>query len=213
MRGWCAALVAASFLAAALGGFTGPFRAGKGADERRPAAPAARRTVDYDAPNERWREGPVRYLLGKDEDDAFRALKTDEARSEFIRTFWASRDPIASTPENEYRALFYARVAEASRIFTDSTKPGWKTDRGKIYILLGPPDDFEQKQFRDEFVPDAITWTYRNRGAAGIDSMPIVRFVKDQTGEYRLSNKLVLSGFENPFAITFQMQAGADEGP
>ncbi|HEV8700308.1 MAG TPA: GWxTD domain-containing protein [Candidatus Polarisedimenticolia bacterium] len=207
MRGWCAALVAAAFLVAGSGDVAGPLQAGTGADERRPAAPAARKTVDYDAPNERWREGPVRYLLGKDEDDAFRALKTDEARSEFIRTFWASRDPIASTPENEYRALFYSRVAEASRIFTDSTKPGWKTDRGKIYILLGPPDDFEQKQFRDEFVPDAITWTYRNRGAAGIDSMPIVRFVKDQTGEYRLSNNLVLSGFENPFSIAFQMQA------
>src|SRR5688572_110190 len=108
MRGWRAALVVAAFLAAPGGGMAGPPRAGRGADERRPAAPAARKIVDYDEPSERWREGPVRYLLGKEEDDAFRALKTDEARSEFIRTFWASRDPITTTPENEYRALFYA---------------------------------------------------------------------------------------------------------
>ena len=207
MRGWRAALVAAALLVAAGGGLAGPLRGATGAQEHRPATPSARKPPDYDEPGERWREGPVRYLISKDEDDSFRALKSDEARAEFIRTFWASRDPIATTPENEYRTLFYARVAEANRSFADSTKPGWKTDRGKIYILLGPPDDFEQQQYRDEFVPDAITWTYRNRRASGVDSMPIVRFVKDTTGEYRLSNNLILSGFETPFAIAFQTQA------
>ncbi|MBI1951283.1 MAG: GWxTD domain-containing protein, partial [Acidobacteria bacterium] len=207
MRGSLPALVAAGLLTAAGGGPPGPLQAGTGVENRRPAGQTARRGADYDAPTGRWREGPVRYLLGKDEDDSFRSLKTDEERSEFIRTFWASRDPVASTIENEYRALFYSRVAEADRIFTDSTKPGWKTDRGKIYILLGPPDDFEQKPFRDEFVPDAITWTYRNRGRASIDSLPIIRFVKDATGEYHLSSQVLLSGFETPFAIAFQMQA------
>lgn len=207
MRGLSPALVAAALLTASGGGPAGPLQAGTGAEDRRPAGQTARKSTDYDAPTERWREGPVRYLLSKDEDDAFRSLETDAGRSEFIRTFWASRDPIASTPENEYRALFYARVAEANRTFTDSTKPGWKTDRGKIYILIGPPDDLEQKPFRDEFVPDAIAWTYRNRGGAGIDSLPIIRFVKDATGEYRLSNNVLLSGFETPFAIAFQTQA------
>ena len=206
MRGWRAALLAAALLAAG-GGLDATHRAATGAEERRSGAPQIRKPADYDEPGERWREGPVRYLLGKAEDDAYRALTTDEARAGFIRTFWASRDPVASTPENEYRTLFYSRVAEANRVFADSTKPGWKTDRGKIYILLGPPDDFEQQQFRDEFIPDAITWTYRNRRDASIDAMPIIRFVKDPTGEYRLSNNLVLSGFENPVAIAFQTQA------
>ena len=58
------------------------------------AAHAARGSTDYDAPAERWREGPVRYLLTKDEDDAFRALATDEDRAAFIERFWASRDPV-----------------------------------------------------------------------------------------------------------------------
>ncbi len=207
MRGSLPALVAAALLAAAGGGFPGPLQAGTGAENRRPAGQAARRGADHDEPTERWREGPVRYLLSKDEDHTFRSLKTEQERTEFIRTFWASRDPVASTIENEYRELFYSRVAEADRIFTDSTKPGWKTDRGKIYILLGPPDDLEQKPFRDEFVPDAITWTYRNRGRASMDSLPIIRFVKDATGEYHLSNQVLISGFETPFAIAFQMQA------
>src|SRR5688572_22459427 len=207
MRGWRAALVAAALLVAAGRDVAGPLQAAAGAEERRAASPAARKTPDYDEPGERWREGPVRYLLTKDEDVAFRALKTDEERSGFIRTFWASRDPVASTPESEYRALFYSRVAEANRVFADSTKPGWKTDRGKIFILLGPPDDFEQLLFRDDSVPDAITWTYRNRHSGVIDSMPVIRFVKDQTGEYHLSSNLVLSGFETPFAVAFQMQA------
>jgi GWxTD domain-containing protein len=206
MRGLFPALVVAALVAAG-GGPAGPLQAGTSAEDRRPAGHAARKSTDYDAPTERWREGPVRYLLSKDEDDTFRSLKTDEERSGFIRKFWASRDPVTSTPENEYRALFYARVAEANRTFTDSTKPGWKTDRGKIYVLLGPPDDFENKPFRDDFVPDAITWTYRNRAGAGIDSLPIIRFVRDATGEYHLSNSVMLSGFETPFSIAFQIQA------
>src|SRR5436309_103418 len=114
-------------------------------DEKRPTPHAARGITDYDAPTALWREGPVRYLLTKDEDDAFRALTTDEDRAAFIHRFWASRDPVGSTPENEYRAIFYARVADANRRLTDSTKPGWKTHRGKIFILLGPPDHLEQQ--------------------------------------------------------------------
>src|SRR5262245_35664367 len=144
MRGLLLGVLAGTLLAVA-GGLRGvPPRAAErptsqgAAQERRPAGHAARKTIDFDARDARSREGPVRYLLTKDEDDAYRLLKTDEERAEFIRTFWASRDPDATTPENEYRTLFYARVAEADRVFTDSTKPGWKTDRGKIFILLGP---------------------------------------------------------------------------
>ena len=104
----------------------------------------APKAVDYDRPSTDWREGPVRYLLGKDEDNAFRALTTDAGRRSFILEFWSIRDPRPATPENEYRDLFYRRVTEANRMFVESPKAGWKTDRGKIYILLGPPDELEQ---------------------------------------------------------------------
>jgi GWxTD domain-containing protein len=177
-------------------------------DEKRPAAHAARGNTDYDAPTARWREGPARYLLTKDEDDAFRALTTDEDRAMFIQRFWASRDPVDSTPENEYRTLFYSRVAEANRRFTDSPKPGWKTDRGKIFILLGPPDDLEQEQHRDDWIADTITWRYRAPpGGEHLDALPVVRFTRDATGEYRLSNEIFLPGLETTAGIAFQVQA------
>src|SRR5207245_949512 len=121
MRGLLPGILAGTLLAVAGGAHGGPPRGdtrGGPADapgHRRPAKRPARRSIDYDAPTEHWREGPVRDLLTKDEDDAVRLLKTDQERAEFIRKFWASRDPDTTTPENEYRALFYARVARADR--------------------------------------------------------------------------------------------------
>ncbi len=176
--------------------------------QRRGGARSAAAPADYDAPVPRWREGPVRYLLAKDEDDAFRALVTEEERAAFIQKFWASRDPVPATAENEYRGLFFRRVAEADRLFRESTKRGWKTDRGKIYILLGPPDDLDQSALPRSGSRDIVLWTYRNapRGTgAGTDST--IRFVRDLTGEYRLSNSVFLSGLETSLGIGFQIQA------
>jgi GWxTD domain-containing protein len=167
------------------------------------AAPRPARKTDYDAPTVRWREGPVRYLLNKSEDDAYRALTTEEERARFILQFWSNRDPNRSTPDNEYRVLFYQRVAAADRIFTDSTKPGWKTDRGKIYILLGPPDDLDKR-----LGLEVILWSYRSRpGGTGTGNNSTIRFVRDATGEYRLSSDVRLSFHETPMSIGFQMQA------
>src|SRR5881397_2407934 len=81
----------------------------------------------------KWYQGPVRYLLSRREEKEFRSLKDDASRSEFIRTFWRSHDPIPATPENEARISFWRRVMEANRLSNDSSEPGWKTDRGKIY--------------------------------------------------------------------------------
>src|SRR6266699_6248112 len=203
MRGLLPGILAGTLLAVAGGVHGGPPPAGvrgvpgDAEEHRRPAKRPARRSVDYDAPTERWREGPVRYLLTKDEDDAFRLLKTEQERAELIRMFWASRDPATTTPENEYRALFSARVARADRVFTDSTKPGWKTDRGKIFILLGPPDDFEQIEMRNEIGPETIVWNYRNDPPVS-GALPVIRFARDQTGEYRLMNDA---------SVAFQIQA------
>ncbi len=208
MRG-ALAILAAGVIAAALG--VVPARASHAlarADERRAGTHAAPKSADYDAPTERWREGPVRYLLTGEEDEAYRLLSTEADRAAFIQKFWASRDPVASTPDNEYRSQFYARVAEANGLFTDSTKPGWKTDRGKIFILLGPPDDLEQEQTRDDFVPNVVVWTYRNPpGGEHMNALPVVRFIRDATGEYRLSNAVFLPGFETSSGTTFQIQA------
>jgi GWxTD domain-containing protein len=170
------------------------------------ATPPAR--PDFDAPEKRWREGPVRYLLSKDEDDAYRALGTAAERADFIRVFWARRDPDPSTPENEYRILFYRRVAEADRLFTESTKPGWKTDRGKIHILLGPPDDVDLGRRTGSIDPEVVLWVYRDAPkGTGPGTNSTIRFVRDESGEYRLSDQVLLSGFETPLGVRFQTQA------
>ena len=208
MRG-ALAILAAGVFAAVLG--VVPVRASHAlarADERRAGARIAPKSADYDAPTERWREGPVRYLLTGEEDEAYHLLSTEADRAAFIQKFWASRDPVASTPDNEYRGRFYARVVEANSLFADSTKPGWKTDRGKIFILLGPPDDLEQEQTRDDFVPNVVVWTYRHPpGGENMNALPVVRFVRDATGEFRLSNDVFVPGFETKSGITFQIQA------
>ncbi len=198
--GLATALAAASFLmpAASLPGATL-----WAAARERPRRTAA----GYDAPGESWREGPVRYLLGKDEDDAFRALRTDDDRAAFIASFWSRRDPDLSTPQNEYRDRFYGRVEAANLLFTDSTKDGWKTDRGKIYILLGPPDDLDERKLRS-ISADVILWTYRDPPpGSGVSPHSTVRFARDLTGEYRLSNNILLSSLESSLSVGLQTQA------
>src|SRR5262245_66673828 len=79
--------------------------------QARREARVALKAGDFDAPTMAWREGPVRYILTAAEDHEFRRLRSHEERAAFIAKFWDGRDPDLATPENEYRALFEARVA------------------------------------------------------------------------------------------------------
>ena len=200
-----ALLVAAPLLAALL--HPGVAVGARGDREERLKAREAARRGDYDTPSRYWREGPARYLLSKDEDRAFRKLGSEEERAQFIQRFWARRDPAPSTPDNEYRTLFYRRVQQATQMFTESTKPGWKTDRGKIFILLGPPDEMDQPG-RRSLARNVDLWTYRDAPAgSAVGANSIVRFVKDFSGEYRLSTRLRLFGGETTLGLGLQVQA------
>jgi hypothetical protein len=94
---------------------------------------------------------------------------------------------------NEYRTLFWERVSEANRTFMDSPRPGWMTDRGKIYILYGPPTSVEDRPEIDTGSgPIAsrglIRWFYdKPGGRRDVDPVVVVPFVPDVTGEYRVS--------------------------
>lgn len=90
----------------------------------------------------RWLDADVAYIIQDEERNAFLQLSTDEERAQFIEQFWLRRDPTPGTPENEYKAEHYRRVAYANEHFS-STIPGWMTDRGRVYIVLGPPDQIE----------------------------------------------------------------------
>ena len=90
-------------------------------------------------PNEKWGEGPARVLLTAEEKREFSGLSDAVSRSEFITKFWAARDPKPETPENEFRQDFEKRVAFADQNFTQDETRGSLTDRGLVFLLLGPP--------------------------------------------------------------------------
>jgi GWxTD domain-containing protein len=142
----------------------------------------------------KWHEGPIRYIAVKDEVQEYKRLESDSARALFIERFWRRRDPTPDTLTNEYRQLFWERVQQANASFLDSTKPGWMTDRGKIWILYGPPTDIEDDPtLKTDGLPAAgvglIRWIYEGRPGQRMDVNPIVvvPFVRDSGGEYRVS--------------------------
>ncbi len=172
---------------------------------------------DDTPPLTRWPAGPVRYLLTRKEEKDYRALPDDRARALFIVRFWHRLDPTPGTIENENRRVYWHRVQEATRQFRDSVRPGWKTDRGRIFILLGAPDDtlyedspslrsgadlnpssitsssgptgqtHTSRDFDDTPDRGLLRWTYRNLPGKQTDPETIFAFVRDSSGEWRLS--------------------------
>jgi GWxTD domain-containing protein len=80
----------------------------------------------------------VRYIITKQERERFLAIPAAE-RKRFIEEFWKKRDPTPATPVNEFKDQYFARIAEANHLFSEAAEPGWLQDRGRVYILLGPP--------------------------------------------------------------------------
>jgi GWxTD domain-containing protein len=82
-----------------------------------------------------WIEKDVAYIITSEERKAWNKLQTDDEREQFIEAFWRRRDPDPDTDENEYREQYYERIAYANEHYASGI-PGWKTDRGRIYITL-----------------------------------------------------------------------------
>ncbi|HEY6376590.1 MAG TPA: GWxTD domain-containing protein [Edaphobacter sp.] len=89
-----------------------------------------------------WLDQDVRWIITDQEMQTFKSLGNDEERDQFIENFWLRRNPNPDSPENEYREEHYARIAYANEHFA-AGKPGWKTDRGHIYIAYGKPDSID----------------------------------------------------------------------
>jgi GWxTD domain-containing protein len=145
----------------------------------------------------RWLNTDVAYIITKDEKRAFQALATDEERENFIENFWRRRDPNPDTEENEYREEYYERIAYANEHFTSGI-PGWKTDRGRIYIAWGKPDSIESHPTGGSYdrpswegggstttYPFEVWW-YRHLDGVG-DGLEIEFVDPTGTGEYRLA--------------------------
>ena len=90
----------------------------------------------------KWLDEDVRWIITDQEMQAFKSLANDEERDTFIENFWLRRNPNPDSPDNEYRDEHYRRIAYANEHFA-AGKPGWKTDRGHIYIAFGKPDSID----------------------------------------------------------------------
>src|SRR5882724_3889288 len=90
----------------------------------------------------KWLEEDVVWIISDEERAAFKQLSNDEERDNFIESFWQRRDPTPDTAENEYKEEHYRRIAYANEHFAAGI-PGWKSDRGRIYIVYGPADEIE----------------------------------------------------------------------
>src|SRR2546425_7553243 len=86
----------------------------------------------------KWRTEDVVYIITPEETDVFKKLSTVEEKENFIEQFWARRDTDPRTANNEVKEEHYRRIAYANERFSSGI-PGWKTDRGRIYIMYGPP--------------------------------------------------------------------------
>ncbi len=148
-------------------------------------------------PFKRWLDEDVRYIITPEERKAFVQMATDEERENFIESFWMRRDPTPDSMENEYKEEHYRRIAYANDRYASGI-PGWKTDRGRIYIAYGPADEIESHpsggQYQRPYEEGGgFTSTYpfeiwRYRWIEGIGSDILLEFVDPtMTGEYRLT--------------------------
>ncbi|MFZ1700054.1 MAG: GWxTD domain-containing protein [Pyrinomonadaceae bacterium] len=145
----------------------------------------------------KWLDNDVAYIITGEERKAFKALVTDEERENFIEQFWRRRDPNPDTEENEYREEYYERIAYSNEHFASGI-PGWKTDRGRVYIAWGKPDSVEAHPSggaydRPSYEGGGSTttypfevWFYRHLDNVG-DGLEIEFVDPTGTGEYRLA--------------------------
>ena len=97
---------------------------------------------ELEGPWKKWMNEDVAYIITDEEKQAFKRLKTDEERQQFVEQFWLRRDPTPDTEENEFKEEHYRRIAYANDHYASGI-PGWKADRGMIYIKYGPPDEID----------------------------------------------------------------------
>ncbi len=148
-----------------------------------PAPAPARALASLETPYQKWLDEDVVYIISVDEDRAFRRLRTDDEREAFIEQFWLRRDPTPGTSENEFKEEHYRRIAFANDNFTAGI-PGWKTDRGMVYIRYGPPDAIDSHSATPSTYPYQ-TWRYRWIEGT---STPEFEFVDPTiTGRYHLT--------------------------
>ncbi len=152
---------------------------------------------ELETPYRKWLNEDVTYIITDEERTAWKRLSTDEEREQFIEQFWLRRDPTPDTLENEFKEEHYRRIAYANEHYASGI-PGWKADRGRIYITYGPADEIESHPSGGSYERPMAegggqTSTYpfeqwRYRYIEGIGNDIIIEFVDPtMTGEYRMT--------------------------
>jgi len=168
--------------------------------KKKPAAKAKdlkKLQKELDTPYKKWLQEEVPYIISDEERAAFLQLQTNEEREQFIESFWQRRDPTPDTVENEFKEEHYRRIAYANERFASGIA-GWRTDRGRTYIIWGPPDEIEAHPTgglynRPDNEGGGSTSTYpyedwRYRHMDGIGENIIIEFVDPtSSGEYHMT--------------------------
>src|SRR5215470_6457765 len=142
----------------------------------------------------KWLDQDVIWIITDEERKAFMLLSNDEERDNFIEAFWQRRDPTPDTAENEFKEEHYRRIAYANEHYA-AGMPGWRTDRGRIYIMYGPADQVDShpsggsyQRPIEEGGGTTSTYpfeTWRYRYLEGVGQEVILEFVDQcQCGEY-----------------------------
>ena len=152
---------------------------------------------ELDTPYKQWLNEDAVYIITPEERQAFLQLETNEEREQFIEQFWLRRSSNPDLPDNDFKEEHYRRIAYANEHFASGI-PGWKTDRGRMYIIWGPPDEIESHPTggtydrpMDEGGGSTSTYpweTWRYRYMEGIGENVIWEFVDpSNSGEYHLT--------------------------
>jgi GWxTD domain-containing protein len=163
--------------------------------ERKKKEKALRKELE--TPYKKWLNEDVVYIITDEERKAFSRLSTDDERQSFVENFWMRRDPTPDTEENEYKEEHYRRIAYANEHYASGI-PGWKTDRGRIYISYGPPDEIEShpsggsyERPMEEGGGETSTYPFeqwRYRYLDGIGTNVVIEFVDPtMSGEYHMT--------------------------
>lgn len=157
----------------------------------------------------KWLEEEVVYIITPKEKEVFLQLESDRERDIFIEAFWKARDPDPNTPENEFKDEHYRRISYANQYLGRlSPTPGWRTDRGRVYITLGEPNQIERYDNLPDVYPVEV-WFYQGLGKYGLpNAFYVVFFRRDDSSDYELYSPVK----DGPKSLLrfFEMYRGGD---
>jgi GWxTD domain-containing protein len=153
---------------------------------------AAPQKVALPAAAKKWLEEEVVYLITPIEREVFLKLQSERERELFMEAFWKQRDPNPGAKENAFKTEHYKRIAYANKYYGRSSPlPGWKTDRGRIYIILGEPGDIQRFTGSQGVYPSEV-WFYQDKKNLGLETGFNILFYQDGgVGDFKLYSPAV----------------------